>query len=57
MRCPSPCGKEFPDKKVGGHIKKFCSPACKRAFEKLARSVGEKVLAITAPSRATGEGQ
>jgi transposase-like protein len=55
MRCPAPnCGREFESKRVGGHVKKFRCAACKHAFEKHARTVGEKVLAITTASRATG---
>ena len=40
------CNKPFRLKKVGAHVKKFCSPACRIAFHSAARQWVNRALRV-----------
>lgn len=37
MLCPCGCGREFEPMKIGAHVKRFATAACKRKIETAAR--------------------
>jgi hypothetical protein len=51
--CPI-CHTPFEAKKIGAHVRRFCSVPCKRKHEQLVRTVGEAAVTAIGVSRATG---